>query len=325
MFVLKRLFSSGHSNGKTEQALQQSKKSWFHKLGRLFNKPQIDDKIWEEIEELLISADLGVQLTMDLINQISQKVRTEHQNSSQAALKLLKGALLEILLSSTKSDEFSTTKITDPIVILVVGVNGTGKTTSIAKLANIFRLEGQTVMFAAADTFRAAAIDQIQYWANLLKVDVIAHRPGADPGAVVYDALESARARKTNILIVDTAGRLHTQKNLMDELQKVTRVIKRLDEAAPHQTLLVIDATTGQNGLTQARNFVEAVACDGIILAKLDGTAKGGIVFAISKELGLPINFVGTGESLEDLAPFDPEAFVDALFSEEFLETSQGT
>lgn len=323
--MLKRLFSSGHSNGKTEQALQQSKKSWFHKLGRLFNKPQIDDKIWEEIEELLISADLGVQLTMDLINQISQKVRTEHQNSSEAALKLLKGALLEILLSSTKSDGFSTTKITGPIVILVVGVNGTGKTTSIAKLANIFRLEGQTVMFAAADTFRAAAIDQIQYWANLLNVDVIAHRPGADPGAVVYDALESARARKTNILIVDTAGRLHTQKNLMDELQKVTRVIKRLDEAAPHQTLLVIDATTGQNGLTQARNFVEAVACDGIILAKLDGTAKGGIVFAISKELGLPINFVGTGESLEDLAPFDPEAFVDALFSEEFLETSQGT
>lgn len=323
--MLKRLFSSGRSNSKTEQALQQSKKSWFGKLGRLFNQPQIDDKIWEEIEELLISADLGVQLTMDLINQISQEVRAEHQNSSEAALKLLKSALLEILLSSTKSDGFSTTKITGPIVILVVGVNGTGKTTSIAKLANIFRLEGQTVMFAAADTFRAAAIDQIQYWANLLDVDVIAHRPGADPGAVVYDALESARARKTNILIVDTAGRLHTQKNLMDELQKVKRVIKRLDESAPHQTLLVIDATTGQNGLTQARNFVEAVACDGIILAKLDGTAKGGIVFAISKELGLPINFVGTGESLEDLAPFDPEAFVDALFSEESLETSQDT
>ena len=323
--MLKRLLSSSHFDDKTEKALRQSKNSWFGRLGRLFNRPQMDDKVWEEIEELLISADVGVELTLNLITQIRQEVRSEHKNSGEEALQLLKRTLLDILLRSAKVDGIGNTTTTDPIVILVVGVNGTGKTTSIAKLGNIFCREGRTVMFAAADTFRAGAIDQIQYWGNILDVDVITHQPGADPGAVAYDALESAKARKTNVLIVDTAGRLHTQKNLMSELQKVKSVIKRLDESAPHQTLLVIDATTGQNGLSQARNFVEAVACDGIILAKLDGTAKGGIVFAISKELGLPIEFVGTGESIEDLAPFNPDSFVNTLFSGNSLETSTGT
>ena len=323
--MLKRLFSSSHFDDKTEQALRQSKNSWFGRLGHLFNRPRMDDAVWEEIEELLISADVGVELTLNLINQIRQEVRNELQNSGEEALKLLKRALLDILLHSAKTDGDGNTTTTNPIVILVVGVNGSGKTTSIAKLGNIFHREGRTVMFAAADTFRAAAIDQIQYWGNVLAIDVITHQPGSDPGAVAYDALESAKARKANVLIVDTAGRLHTHKNLMDELQKVKRVIKRLDESAPHQTLLVIDATTGQNGLSQARNFVEAVACDGIILTKLDGTAKGGIVFAISKELGLPIAFIGTGESLEDLTPFNPDSFVDSLFSGNLLNTATGT
>jgi fused signal recognition particle receptor len=202
-------------------------------------------------------------------------------------------------------------------VILVVGVNGSGKTTSIAKLARYHQGQSRKVLLAAGDTFRAAAADQLKVWAGALGTDVVAHQPGSDPGAVVYDAIEASRARGVDTLIVDTAGRLHTQYNLMQELRKIHRVIKKQMEDAPHETLLVLDATTGQNALSQARYFKDAVDVDGVFLAKLDGTAKGGIVFAIASGLGIPIRYVGTGEDMEDLAEFDPERFVAGLFAEE--------
>ena len=200
-----------------------------------------------------------------------------------------------------------------PLVVLVVGVNGAGKTTSIAKLAHHFEQAGKRVLLGAGDTFRAAAIEQLQALGERAGVDVISHRQGADPGAVAFDAFQAARARKADVLIIDTAGRLHTKSNLMEELKKIVRVIGRLDSAAPHQVLLILDATTGHNGLAQAKSFTEAVGCTGVFLAKLDGTAKGGIVLAIRESLGLPILFIGTGEKLEDMAVFDPEEFIDAI------------
>jgi fused signal recognition particle receptor len=202
-----------------------------------------------------------------------------------------------------------------PFVILTIGVNGVGKTTSIAKLAHFHREQGNSVLLAASDTFRAGAIEQLQTWAQRLGVDVIAHSPGGDPAAIAYDALEAARARGVEVVIVDTAGRLHTKLNLMEEMKKITRVLSRLDPQAPHQVLLVLDATTGQNGLAQARSFSEAVGCTGVFLSKLDGTAKGGIAVAIVQELGLPVLFIGTGENAEDMAPFEPGEFVEELFS----------
>ena len=202
-----------------------------------------------------------------------------------------------------------------PLVILFVGVNGSGKTTSIAKLAHSYREQGERVVLAAADTFRAAAIDQLRVWGERAGAEVIAHQPGADPGAVVFDAIEAARRRQAGVVLIDTAGRLHTKYNLMEELKKIKRVASRHDPTAPHQVLLVLDATTGQNGLIQARHFTQAVEVSGIFLAKLDGTAKGGIVLAIAQELRIPILYIGTGEKLEDLAPFDPRAFAEALCS----------
>ena len=204
---------------------------------------------------------------------------------------------------------------TSPWVILVMGVNGSGKTTSIAKLAYSFKEEGKEVLLAAADTFRAAAIDQLQWWGKQVKAEVISHQPGADPGAVVFDALQAAKNRGAKVVIIDTAGRLHTKFNLMEELKKIKRVAQRVDASAPHETLLVLDATTGQNGLTQARSFTEAMGVSGIILTKLDSTARGGIVLAISDQLKIPIKYIGTGEKQDDLALFDPQAFVDALMS----------
>ena len=202
-----------------------------------------------------------------------------------------------------------------PLVVLVVGVNGAGKTTSIAKLAALFRAEGKQVLLAAADTFRAAAIEQLQHWGERAGADVIAHNQGGDPAAVAFDAMQAAKARGVDVLIVDTAGRLHTKSNLMEEMKKIGRVLGRLDDAAPHEVLLVLDATTGQNGLAQAKEFTSAIGCTGIVLTKLDGTAKGGVVLAIARELGVPVRFVGTGEGMDDLSPFAPEEYVEALFS----------
>ncbi len=295
-----------------KQGLKRSRDIWFDRVARLFDRPAIDDEVWGELEELLISADVGVATTEGLVQKVKQRVREEKISQGllvRAALEAEMVGMLKLEAGPVPGGEAL------PKVILVVGVNGCGKTTSIAKLAYRSKREGRKVILAAADTFRAAAIDQLKYWGEKVGVDVVAHRPGADPGAVVFDALEAARSRGAHEVIIDTAGRLHTKFNLMEELKKLRRVASRVDNAAPHEVILVLDATTGQNGLTQARYFTEAVAVSGIFLSKLDGTAKGGIVLAICDELKIPIQFVGVGEKLEDLALFDAESFVQALCS----------
>jgi fused signal recognition particle receptor len=276
----------------------------------LFDRKKIDDSVWEELEELLIAADVGVGTAEKLIGMVKERAAAEHLDGSQVGA-VLREAMAGILAIPPRPRE----NAAKPRVYLVVGVNGSGKTTSIAKMAYRFKKEGRSVLLAAADTFRAAAIDQLKKQGERVGVDVIAHQPGADPGAVVYDALQAARSRGVDILIIDTAGRLHTKFNLMEELKKVHRVAAKLDASAPHEVILVLDATTGQNGLTQARYFTEAVGVTGIFLAKLDGTAKGGIVLAICDELKLPIQLVGTGEGLEDMVDFDATAFVEGLTS----------
>jgi fused signal recognition particle receptor len=277
----------------------------------LFDRATISKETWEELEELLISADVGVATTTRLIEAVRQRAATEKLDGSHVR-SLLKDEMVKILTVPALAP---TTVASPPEVVLVVGVNGSGKTTSIAKLANRLKQDGKRVLLAAADTFRAAAIDQLKKQGERVGVDVIAHQPGADPGAVVYDALQAAKSRKADVLIIDTAGRLHTKFNLMEELKKVKRVAAKLDASAPHRVLLVLDATTGQNGLTQARYFTEAVGVSGIFLAKLDGTAKGGIVLAICDELRLPIQLIGVGEGLDDMVAFDPTSFVEALTS----------
>jgi fused signal recognition particle receptor len=277
----------------------------------LFDRAYIGKEVWEELEELLISADVGVSTTEKLITIVKQRTAEEKLDGSHVR-SILKDEMIKIL--SVPSPE-AIINITSPRVYLVVGVNGSGKTTSIAKLAYSLKKEGKSVLLAAADTFRAAAIDQLKKQGEKVGVDVIAHQPGADPGAVVYDALQAARSRQVDVLIIDTAGRLHTKFNLMEELKKIKRVVAKLDTFAPHEMLLVLDATTGQNGLTQARYFTEAVGVTGIFIAKLDGTAKGGIVLAICDELKVPIQLIGVGEGLEDMVTFDAGAFVEALCS----------
>ncbi len=277
----------------------------------LFDRTSIDDEVWDELEELLISADVGVATTEKLVGRVRQRVADEKLDGSQVS-PVLKEEMVNILKIPPRDEPEN---ISPPRVILLVGVNGSGKTTSIAKLACKLKKEGQSVLLAAADTFRAAAIDQLKKQAERVGVDIVAHQPGADPGAVVYDTLQAARSRQIDNVIIDTAGRLHTKYNLMEELKKVRRVAAKLDSAAPHEVILVLDATTGQNGLTQARYFTEAVGVTGIFLAKLDGTAKGGIVLAICDELAVPIQLIGVGEGLEDMVNFDAEAFVEALCS----------
>jgi len=271
---------------------------------------QVTAATWDELEELLIQADVGVETTLYLVERLRRRARDEailRADALQAALQEELRALLPdpapLNLGGRPLD-----------VVLIVGVNGSGKTTSIAKLAHYYQRAGRRVLLAAADTFRAAAMDQLEIWARRADVDIVTGPAGGDPGAVVFDTLQAARARGMDMVIADTAGRLHTQYNLMAELQKVRKVAARGAEGAPHETLLVLDATTGQNALSQARHFQEAVDVTGTVLAKLDGTARGGMVFAISRELGLPVRFIGTGESLEDLAPFDAGLFVQALF-----------
>jgi fused signal recognition particle receptor len=273
----------------------------------------VDEEAWDELEELLIAADVGVATTEKLIDRVRQRVAEEKLDGTRIR-SVLKEEMVKMLTVPVKE---STSDQSSPRVILVVGVNGSGKTTSIAKLAYKLKKEGRTVILAAADTFRAAAIDQLKKQGERAGVAVVAHQPGADPGAVVFDALQAAQSRQADVLIIDTAGRLHTKYNLMEELKKVRRVAAKLDATAPHEVILVLDATTGQNGLTQARYFTEAVGVSGIFLAKLDGTAKGGIVLAICDELKLPIQLVGVGEGLEDMAPFAPADFVEALCAAE--------
>ena len=295
----------------------------------LFRGANLDDELWDELEELLISADVGVAPTQGLLDRLKTRVREEGTTRSEDALELLKGEMVAILTMGDQRGKtpFPSTGLKtgltfprdggrdkNPLVLLMVGVNGVGKTTSIAKLTNLYQEQDKKVLLGAADTFRAAAIDQLQEWGRRLGADVIAHQPGADPGAVAFDALQAARARSADVVIIDTAGRLHTKANLMEEIKKVQRVLSKQDGGQTQQVLLALDATTGQNGLLQAKAFAEALDCDGVFLAKLDGTAKGGVVVAIADQLRLPVLYIGTGEQPEDMAEFDPVDFVDALF-----------
>jgi len=304
---------------KTEQALERTRKTWFSHLTSLFERTRIDESLWEELEELLIGADAGVATAQKVLGDVQRRVEKEGLKDPSEVREALKDELVDILQTAQPRGKLwrngqGPEAISKPAVILVVGVNGTGKTTSIGKLAYALRQEGAEVIIAAADTFRAAAIEQMREWGDRAGAEVIAHKQGADPGAVVFDALSAAESRGADVVIIDTAGRLHTKFNLMEELRKILRVIQRKDPTAPHEVLLVLDATTGQNALIQAKAFAEAVDVTAICLAKLDGTSKGGMVFAISDQLGVPVRFIGTGESPEDLSPFSAEEFVEALF-----------
>lgn len=304
---------------KTEQAVERTRRSWFRRLVGAFERSQIDDDLWDELEEILIGADVGLETTEKILDAVQQRVRREGMKQPDEARTALKDELLAILTVGEDKGRLwgahDGEAPPSPAVVLVVGVNGVGKTTSIAKLAAAFKRDGERVLLAAADTFRAAAIDQLKLWGQRVGVEVIAGRPHSDPSAVVFDALEAARARRVDVVIIDTAGRLHTKYNLMQELGKIRRVTQSKDVTAPHEVVLVIDAITGQNGLTQARAFAESVEVTGIILSKLDSTAKGGIVFAIADQLGIPVRFIGTGEKATDIAPFDAHAYVDRLFA----------
>jgi fused signal recognition particle receptor len=274
---------------------------------------EIDRSTLDDLEATLIGADLGTTTTHEVLEKLRDKADRKQIKDVNELKRLLKEELLAIL-TSTGSQTVTKVEGT-PEVILVVGVNGTGKTTTIGKLAQVFRAQGKTVLLCAADTFRAAAIEQLEIWGQRTGTEVIKTKAGGDPSAVLFDALQSATARKTDYVIVDTAGRLHTKQNLMLELEKMKRTAQRIVPGAPHETLLVMDATTGQNGLQQARQFTQSAGVTGIVLTKLDGTAKGGVVVAISRELGLPVRFVGVGEKAGDLLPFDPKEFVDSLFA----------
>ncbi len=294
--------------------LTKTRQSFLSRLSSLVAKNNVDEEFWSGLEETLIGADVGVETTVALVDQLRVRAEKEHVRAATRVEEMLKEELLAILQFPTSNLQLPTSNSQFPKVVLVVGVNGSGKTTSIAKLAQHYRAQDKKVVLAAADTFRAAAIDQLKIWGQRVGVDVVAHQPGADPGAVAFDAWQAANARHVDYLIVDTAGRLQTKFNLMKELEKIARVLKKNDPTAPHETLLVLDAVTGQNGLQQAREFKKATPLTGLILTKLDGTAKGGIVFAIAKEVGVPIQFIGTGEAIDDFAEFDAQEFVDGLF-----------
>jgi len=297
---------------RTEKGVKRTREAWWGKVVNLFDRPTLSDELWDELEELLISADVGVNTTGKLIERLKQRVKREKIKETSVVRTALKEEMVSMLMVG--GGELLPPTDGKIGVVLVVGVNGVGKTTSIAKLAYSVKEQGKRVLLVAGDTFRAAAIDQLKVWGERIKVPVIAHQPGGDPAAVVFDALESAK-KNADIVMVDTAGRLHTKFNLMEELKKIRRVVDKANMEP--QVLLVLDATTGQNGLTQARYFTEAVKVTGILLAKLDSTAKGGIVLAICDELKIPILYIGTGQELEDFAPFNPEEFVEALFSRE--------
>ena len=299
---------------KTQQGVRRSREAWLGRIMGILRSPGLDDAVWDQLEEVLISADVGVDTSLGLIKELKTHAREEGLTQPQQIFEALKERLVARLESDPTTEVWlEADALASPFVILVAGVNGVGKTTSIAKLAYQFGEAGKKVVIAAADTFRAAAIEQMQILGQNAGAQVVAHQPDANPGAVAYDAFQASRARATDVLIIDTAGRLHTKSNLMEELKKIKRVLNRLDPLAPHQVLLVLDATTGHNGLSQAKYFVEAVDCNGIFLAKLDGTAKGGIVLAVKKELGLPVLFIGTGEKLQDMVTFDAKEFVEAL------------
>lgn len=269
----------------------------------------IDDDLYEELEEILIMADIGMDTTMEIIEKLKDKIRKEKINDVELVRPALKSVIAEMMKAGSENDTNA-----EKEVILVIGVNGVGKTTSIGKLAAMNKVEGKKVLLAAADTFRAGAIDQLVVWSERAKVDIVKHGEGSDPAAVVFDAINASKSRGVDLLICDTAGRLHNKKNLMDELGKINRIIDRELSNAHKETLLVLDGTTGQNAVIQAKQFMEVCPIDGIILTKLDGTAKGGVVISIKNTLNIPVKYIGVGEGIDDLQAFDPESFVEALF-----------
>lgn len=271
----------------------------------------IDDDLYEELEEILITSDIGMETTMEIIDRLKVKIREEKIKDPAEVRPCLKKVITEML---KEGEDDSRNEETDKKVLLIIGVNGVGKTTSIGKLAAKAKNDGKKVILAAADTFRAAAIDQLEIWSQRANVDIVRHQEGSDPAAVVYDAIQAAKARNVNLLICDTAGRLHNKKNLMDELSKINRILEREYSDVKKETYLVLDATTGQNAVIQAKHFMEACPIDGIILTKLDGTAKGGVVIAIKNSLNIPVKYIGVGEGIEDLQEFDAESFAEALF-----------
>ena len=297
---------------KLGEGLRKTRDSIFGSIAGLVNAGEITDELYDDLEEQLILADTGADVAMRLVEELRQEVRRKHLKTGADALETLKGIIREMLRADGEMQLSGR-----PAVVLVIGVNGVGKTTSIAKLAHLYKHQGKRVMLAAGDTFRAAAAEQLCVWAERADVPVVKHNEGADPAAVLFDAVQSAAARGYDMVICDTAGRLHNKKNLMDELSKISRVVHKACGTASVETLLVLDAITGQNAISQASQFIDAAGATGIVLTKLDGTAKGGAVISIKAKLGLPVRFVGVGEGMDDLMEFDPDAFVDALFLRE--------
>jgi fused signal recognition particle receptor len=305
---------------KTTAAVQKTRNvGMFGRISEIFKADEpVTAEMWEELEELLIAADVGVDTTLEVIERVQRKVERNNVRRASEARSILKQELVKLLDVDVPQYSERSTK---PYVILVIGVNGAGKTTLIAKIANRYRREmGKNVLLAAADTFRAAAVEQLQTWADRVGVPVITQGQGADPGAVAFDAVQATYARQSDVLIIDTAGRLQSKYNLMQELAKIKNVVRKKVEWAPHEVLLVIDATTGQNGISQAKAFMEAADVTHLALTKLDSSAKGGVAFAMVQEIERPIKYIGTGEKVDDIAVFDPQAFVDALFEDQAVE-----
>jgi fused signal recognition particle receptor len=296
-----------------QKAVQSTKQSLMGRVEEVLRgKKEFDEALWKALEEVLIAGDVGMATTDQVLQAVREQARKGQLEDTAAVKAALKGQLLALLEATSNGQS---KPLTPPVVVLVVGVNGTGKTTTIGRLAYQLSQEGKKVLICAGDTFRAAAIEQLEVWGQRAGCEVIKQKPGADPSAVVFDALSAAKARQVDCVIADTAGRLHTKTNLMAELDKIRRTCQKVIPGSPHEVLLVMDATTGQNGLQQARLFTESAGVTGIVLTKLDGTAKGGVVLAIARELKLPIRYVGVGEQKDDLLPFDPKQFIDSLFA----------
>ncbi|HZT05567.1 MAG TPA: signal recognition particle-docking protein FtsY [Chloroflexota bacterium] len=316
--MFRRIFRREEKDPKLEAGVRKTRSSFFGRIAVLLRRTEVTEDVWDELEELLIGADVGAATTDVLLQEMRGRFRRGEFRTGDQLNEALQERLVELLRTDTASLPLLSEGLT---VVLMIGVNGVGKTTTIAKLGHYWRGEGRRVMLAAGDTFRAAGIEQLEVWADRIQIPCVGAQPGADPAAVVYDGIAAATARGFDTLIVDTAGRLHTKTNLMEELKKVRRVVDRHN--VPARSLLVLDATTGQNAVLQARAFAQAAGLDGIVVTKLDGTAKGGVLFSIVRELGAPVRFIGTGERVDDLSPFDPEAFVASLFAVDAVDVDQ--
>ena len=297
-------------NKKTSESSQETRRSWTNVVGGVFRRSQVDADFWEDLEEALIVADVGVATSMELVEKVQDEAKWRGARTPNAVYELLRSEISSMLVDEDSAAGFEED---GPVAVMVVGVNGSGKTTSIGKLVQAAKSDGRVPLIAAADTFRAGAISQLEIWAERTGTMVVSSSAGADPGSVVFDALGAAKSRGADFVVIDTAGRLHTAHNLMEELKKMRRILDRHAEDFTPRVLLVIDGNTGQNGVTQAKLFTEAVGCDGVILTKLDSTAKGGVILAIRGEMGLPVRYIGTGEGIDDIAVFDPQAFAETI------------